>query len=620
MAGQIINFGTMPWGVSNDVPYQPDPGILIDPSLVSGGGTAYFRHYHQLGSGNAQFYTDSSATGGSPIGAGPDLTPAWEIADEAITFTEEGGSSLILKGPNHPDNTFSDPSESYFWTPDNRSAHASWVTNVGDGAVSMILWDGEGTKPGTTPPIPPLALSDFDQTGLEIVLLANIEAGLEISGDNRTYYADSNFTPAAGSLLDGELGLSATETLVSRFQYIFQGSNIGQIRLNDNDDPVALSLEDYFTGDGADLTLYVQTADDLVSVPVAGNIASDGSGFIRISIPTADGRAILNAIEDGTRFIFALARSAFNAHAVNAGDVAWTFAVPQPAVTHTRAHAVDAGNIAFSFAVPQPTVTHTSIQPQSHAVDAGDVFWSFSVPQLSVTHTPALPNAYTVDAGNIVFSFNLPQPTIRYRAAFVPQINIPLVKPVDPDDTLNLLIRQYYGAVKLRALITGILNVMETELTAPMMSIERAFNPDESSGILLDWIGKRLGLPRPSVASANAEYFGFKGTVTAAGKTFDQAPFFTHRAGIEQVEPVGNVIYRKLLKARARRLRGGTDRITIEAVLNILFGNGYAVESLYNVVLHVTAPDDALFLLVSTTLLDKVIPKPSGIAYSFLRT
>ena len=389
MAGQIINLGTSPWGVSNDSPYQPDPGILIDPSLVSGGGTAYFRHYHQLGTGNAQFYTDSSATGGSPIGAGPDLTPAWEIADEAITFAEEGGSSLILKGPNHPDNTFSDPSESYFWTPDNRSAHASWITNVGDGAISMILWDGVGTKPGTTPPVSPLALSDFDQTGLEIVLLANIEAGLEISGDNRTYYADSNFTPVTGSLLDGELGLSVTETLVSRFQYIFQGSNIGQIRLNDNDDPVALNLEDYFAGDGADLTLYVQTADSLVTIPVAANIASDGSGFIRISIPTADGRAVLNAIGDGTQLNFAFARSAFNAHAVNAGAVAWTFAVPQPAVTHTRAHAVDAGNIDWSFAVPQPTVTHTSIQPQSHAVNAGAVNFNFAVPQPTILHLPA---------------------------------------------------------------------------------------------------------------------------------------------------------------------------------------------------------------------------------------
>ena len=53
-------------------------------------------------------------------------------------------------------------------------------------------------------------------------------------------------------------------------------------------------------------------------------------------------------------------------HAVNAGDAAFAFALPQPTVTHvpvvTTDHAVNAdGDLpSFAFAVPQPTVTHTA--------------------------------------------------------------------------------------------------------------------------------------------------------------------------------------------------------------------------------------------------------------------
>ena len=51
-------------------------------------------------------------------------------------------------------------------------------------------------------------------------------------------------------------------------------------------------------------------------------------------------------------------------HAVDAGAVAWAFALPQPTVTHTRAagtvdHAVNAGTVSFAFHLPQPAVTHT---------------------------------------------------------------------------------------------------------------------------------------------------------------------------------------------------------------------------------------------------------------------
>ena len=77
-------------------------------------------------------------------------------------------------------------------------------------------------------------------------------------------------------------------------------------------------------------------------------------------------------------------------HTVDAGDVVWTFDVPQVTVTHTPAanHAVDAGGVSWAFEVVEPTVTRTSPQ-QAHAVDAGDVSWTFSFTEPTVTHTLA---------------------------------------------------------------------------------------------------------------------------------------------------------------------------------------------------------------------------------------
>ena len=153
----------------------------------------------------------------------------------------------------------------------------------------------------------------------------------------------------------------------------------------------------------------------------------------------------------------------------------------------------------------------------------------------------------------------------------------------------------------------------------PLERLDRAFNPDESEGVILDWIGLRLGLPRPFVTAADAVYFGMAGTMPAGGRPWDQAPFYSLARGIEDVEPVGDATYRKLLKARARRLRGGADRETIEAVLDILFGDGYLDETVTPITMRVDTGDEITFLLASTRTFEKVIPRPAGTEITFTR-
>ena len=101
--------------------------------------------------------------------------------------------------------------------------------------------------------------------------------------------------------------------------------------------PSALALGTYFSagGDGNDLTLYLQTAaDGLVSFAVSTQIGLSGGNYVRFTLP-ADAQTLLDNIDTGDRWIFALARPAPVPvdHAVDAGAADWAFDLP-PADRH----------------------------------------------------------------------------------------------------------------------------------------------------------------------------------------------------------------------------------------------------------------------------------------------
>ena len=118
-------------------------------------------------------------------------------------------------------------------------------------------------------------------------------------------------TPTGGgsdSPTDGELGLGTTQTVLSRIRR----HSATELNLNDNDNPSALDIGTYFAagGDGNDLTLYLQTtADGLVSFAVADQIGLGGGNYVRFTLP-ADAQTLLENIDTGDRWIFALARPA----------------------------------------------------------------------------------------------------------------------------------------------------------------------------------------------------------------------------------------------------------------------------------------------------------------------
>ena len=108
----------------------------------------------------------------------------------------------------------------------------------------------------------------------------------------------------SGSLVDGEVLLGEGSSIV---RVMLPQSDGSLLRLN-VDGP--LVLRDYFgsSGDGADLTVWIQTAQGAASF-AASDVSSVGSSYVNFNVPQA-ARSTLSGIASGDRFILALTRPA----------------------------------------------------------------------------------------------------------------------------------------------------------------------------------------------------------------------------------------------------------------------------------------------------------------------
>ena len=398
MPSQTISLGVQPFGISNDTAYEPTTRPLVIPALVSGGGPAYLGFVERLGT-SIRMYFDVAQTGGSPSGVGPDLTDLWETYESAIVLRETGGASITLRGPNHPDNTFSDATEAYFWTPANGAALGTWITGLGTGEIRLTLDDGAGDATMLT-------LADFDTTGRDVDAAALLRASgnaLPVPGNIYTDPDDGG----TDSPLDGELGLGAGEVVISRLRRQ-ESNSLPTLTLNERDNPEALTIGDYFDdgGPGDDLTMTIQTLTDSASMTAAADYRRGGGSFAHWTL-TPEFRAIVDAIATGDLFILALWRESVD-HPVDAGDISIVVAVPEPTITHLRDHEIDAGDISITIDIPEPTITRTG----SHAVDAGDVSVTVDIPEPTITHL----RNHEVDAGDISIVVAVPEPTITHAA------------------------------------------------------------------------------------------------------------------------------------------------------------------------------------------------------------
>ena len=132
--------------------------------------------------------------------------------------------------------------------------------------------------------------------------------------------------------------------------------------------------------------------------------------------------------------------------------------------------------------------------------------------------------------------------------------------------SLDLFVGQWRSSPRLRGVVSGALDILREEIEKPLAVLERMRRLATAEGVWLDYIGARLGLPRPSTTQgATDPRFGFD----SAGVGFDQAPFAGADVNAARA-PLGDTAYRGLLQARARTvLADGTETAFRQAVEEI---------------------------------------------------
>ena len=146
-----------------------------------------------------------------------------------------------------------------------------------------------------------LVLSDFDQAGLELELLALITAG-----ETARWYGRGTFGDI-GTLVDGELGIGPDNNDLIRIEEI----NSGELLTLNHDRSNPLGFSEYFGsgGPGEDLTLHIQVSPtEVYSMPVSGNQDLAGGAFVNFDLAAMGaGRAIVD-VATTDRVIIAFTR------------------------------------------------------------------------------------------------------------------------------------------------------------------------------------------------------------------------------------------------------------------------------------------------------------------------
>ena len=187
----------------------------------------------------------------------------------------------------------------------------------------------------------PLSVADFDQGGLQAVVLASFDAG----GSTTLYSASDSRWGASGTRVEGDVNLDDETSIV---RVMLPNSDGSLLRLNDNG---GLTLRDFFgqSGAGADLTVWVQTSAGTASF-AASDVRSAGGNYVNFNVPTSN-RAVLSGIDTGDRFLLALTRPAPNTAATGAPTITGTAQVGETLTAGTSAISDAEGldNVVYTY-------------------------------------------------------------------------------------------------------------------------------------------------------------------------------------------------------------------------------------------------------------------------------
>ena len=271
-----------------------------------------------------------------------------------------------------------------------------------------------------------LVLDDFDAAGQVVDVLALLAANL--SQANRLFIGPDR--GGSDVPIDGELGISPSQTLISRISWIG-----AVIALNDNDDPQSLSLSNWFGASNtvSEWTLTIQTDEGTAST---NQLSTTGSNFARFDFTQHPNIGIINNIAIGTRFLLGLTRTVLATQTVGSmarPSTALTAIAPGAGRCNRRCQAQTVGAVA-SLSQPIPARVFPA-QTITAAVRIAE-------PTLTQQTPTATPDPQTLEALAV-----LPAPTLQSVApvamadaravAASAQLNSPALTQAEPTGTIQ---------------------------------------------------------------------------------------------------------------------------------------------------------------------------------------
>lgn len=196
------------------------------------------------------------------------------------------------------------------------------------------------------------------------------------------------------------------------------------------------------------------------------------------------------------------------------------------------------------------------------------------------------------------------------------------------DETVNLLIKQYWEKTKARAEIE--LEAITWEKTrAFLAALDPAFDLDNAVGSQLDVLGRIVGISRSVPGVVPKIYFGLSNNPDSKGfaSKFDQlrigGPFYSKFSSAFTDLQLGDSDYRFFIRVKASLNRASgylsSDQyIDIQTVILSAFdGRAYVVDNLDMTLTLYVSPIvslDRLRLIMALNLL----PKPQGVRYKVI--
>lgn len=180
---------------------------------------------------------------------------------------------------------------------------------------------------------------------------------------------------------------------------------------------------------------------------------------------------------------------------------------------------------------------------------------------------------------------------------------------MDRNELLDLLIYQWRGQPNLAALVGIIIDTHASEIEQPRKRLEQMLDIDLAEGVWLDYLGERLGLHRPSIAkSTYEETFGFD----LAGVGYDQHRF-GDVYGFEEYTPLGDLLYRKLIKARGHYVQAAANLHWLEKSVAEVDASATIADA-NDMTITITASDADSLALMKLAEKHQCLPIPPGVS------